>query len=274
VLISPVLYWNIKNNFSSFQYQTDHVLSVKTDILKNMLSSFGIQLFSWGVGPFIVAFAGLTQLRKSLKIAFVFLIVFLVFFVYVAINEVLLPHWMLVFFIMLIPLAYGGFFESQKFKRSLSLSFLFSAILTLALLFEMGFKVFPAQWTAGLYEGVSGWDEVMKGANEQLAHLTSDKKALAVMNWTLGSRALYYNQKKSEVFIIDTRHDQFDIWQPLSPIGYDLLVVVEAAKKDEHLAHLNCVQLTSVGEKIFRLKNITVNHFLYYHCAHYLGYKD
>ena len=85
---------------------------------------------------------------------------------------------------------------------------------------------------------------------------------------------MYYNDSVLPVFVIDTRRDQFDIWTPQSPVGFDLLVIIEAAKKDEHLAHLNCAEITSVGEKTTLIKEVPVNHFLYYHCANFLGYKE
>lgn len=279
ILVSPVLYWNIKNHFSSFQYQADHVLSLDSGILKNMGASFAIQFVSWGLGPFWVSLVGFFLLLKNFKVAreyrvsLIFLSVFLLFFIYVSVAEVMLPHWMLMYFVVMIPIAYALFLKRQNLKLVYS-SFAISALLSLVLLFEMGFKIFPTRWTAGLYEGVAGWDELLEVANQKLDSIDSDKKALAVMNWTLGSRAMYYNKKNSQVFVIDQRHDQFDIWAPQSALGYDLLVMVEATKKEEHLKHLNCAQLTSVGEKIFSLENVTINHFLYYHCAHFIGYKD
>ena len=93
------------------------------------------------------------------------------------------------------------------------------------------------------------------------------------MNWTLGSRAMYYSRTPAAVYVVDQRHDQFDIWTGNPPAGTDLIVVIEAGKKDEHLAHLNCDRITSVGEKTSILENVTVNRFLLFHCTNFLGYK-
>ncbi|MEK6628755.1 MAG: glycosyltransferase family 39 protein [Bdellovibrionota bacterium] len=279
ILISPVLYWNSKNNWISFQYQADHVLSADASILKNLGSSLLMQLISWGIGPFIVALIGFTALLKKYKnqkefyITLVFLTVFLLFFIYVAVSEPLLPHWMLIYFILMIPLSYCYFLQYKNYKKILIASVVLSSLLSFTMLFELGFKVFPAKYTSTLYEGIQGWDAIVAKANDHLTEINKPKKALAVMNWTLGSRAMYYNNKNSEVFVIDKRFDQFDIWAPQSNIGYELLVIVEANKKMEHLAHLNCAQLTEVGEAKTLIKGIPVNHFLYYHCASYLEYK-
>lgn len=281
VLVSPVLYWNYKNNFASFAYQGNHVFTLDSSILKNIGSSFAMQMVSWGIGPFIISLMALTALIRNWRqqtqniIALIFLAVFLIFFIYISVGEVLLPHWMLIFFILMIPMGYAFYLNISRYKKSMLLSFLISALLSLILLFELAFQVFPIQKTASAYEGIYGWDNIMTEANNKLNAVGNSKKALAVMNWTLGSRAMYYNQNiNTDVIVIDSRQDQFDIWSPKSHINYDLIVIVEANKKDEHLSHLNCAQLTAVGELTNTIKSVPVNRFLYYHCANFLGYVD
>jgi 4-amino-4-deoxy-L-arabinose transferase-like glycosyltransferase len=280
LLISPVLYWNLQNNFVSFKYQADHVLTLDSAILKNMGASFAMQMLSWGIGPFIVAISGFIVLLKKIKqqkdflITVLFLCVFLAFFVYVSIADVLLPHWMLIYFILSIPVSYVYFLKNSRSKISLILSFAVSALFSLILLFELGFKILPIEKTASLYEGIHGWDSIMSKANEKLNSISNPKKSIAVMNWTLGSRALYYSKTSAEVFVIDSRFDQFDIWAPKNYIGYDVIVVIEAGKRDENLAHLNCAQIAAVGELTNSIKGVPVNSFLYYHCANFLGYKE
>ncbi|MBY0452482.1 MAG: hypothetical protein K2P92_05550, partial [Bdellovibrionaceae bacterium] len=63
------------------------------------------------------------------------------------------------------------------------------------------------------------------------------------------------------------RYDQFDIWNPTSPLGYDLIVLIEAEKKDEQLARIECESLSEVGDKLTTIKDVPVHHFLYYYCA-------
>lgn len=280
-LISPVLYWNIKNNFASFVYQGNHVFKLDSAILKNFGSSFVMQLLSWGIGPFIVSLMAFFAMLKNLRnekqnyVTLIFSSVFLVFFAYISIGEVLLPHWMLIYFILMIPMGYAFYLNRSRLRKSLIVSFMISAVLTLILLFELAFQILPIQKTAALYEGIYGWDKVMIEANRYLEGIGNTKKSIAVMNWTLGSRAKYYNNNiNADVIVIDSRHDQFDIWSPKSHTNYDIIVIVEANKKHEHLAHLNCAHLTAVGELTNSIKNVPVNHFLYYHCANFLGYKD
>ncbi len=279
-LVSPVLYWNIKNNWISFKYQIDHVLSPDASILKNLVASLVMQLLSWGGGgPFLISLLVFLALirkfkeHKNFSISLIFLTVFLLFFIYAATAEPLLPHWMLIYFILMIPIAYSYLLQNRIFTKTLIATAAFSAVLSFAILFELGFKIFPAQITAPLYAEIQGWDNIMAEANKHLTSIRNPKKALAVMNWSLGSRAMYYNNKKTDLFIIDQRFDQFDIWAPQSNIGYDLLVAIEAHKKDEHLGLLNCSQLVAVGEAKTLMKEVLVNHFLYYHCTDFLGHK-
>lgn len=278
-LISPVLYWNLKNNWVSFQYQGDHVFTFDSSIIKNWGASFIMQMISWGIGPFLISLIVFLKMLKNIRhearyfVSLVFLSVFLLFFIYIAMSSPLLPHWMLIYFILMIPLCFTYLLENKKYLKILTASFAISTLLSLALLFELAFKIFPPKYTASLYEGVSGWENIMTEANKKLAPITNPKKALAVMNWTLGSRAMYYNHNDSLVFVIDTRYDQFDIWAPQTNIGYDLIAIIEANKKDEHLTHLNCAQLTAAGDIKTTIKDVPVNHFMYYHCANFLGYK-
>jgi 4-amino-4-deoxy-L-arabinose transferase-like glycosyltransferase len=280
LLISPVVIWNVQNNFVSFKYQGSHVSSFEGSAFKTFLSSLGIQLISWGIGPFLLAlfqhgiFAKNFKDLKTRMVSFVFLSVFLLFFIYISFSEVLLPHWMLIYFVLMIPVTYSQWLEKNKSKIVVYGSVAVSAALSLALLTESAFRIFPANATAGLYEGIYGWDELISGANEELKRLPASSKAIAVMNWTLGSRTLFYNREKTEVFVLDKRFDQFDLWNSKDPTGYDFVVIVEAAKKEEHLGHLECEKLELLGEKIAKIKEVPVNDFLYYHCAKFLKLKD
>lgn len=279
LIVSPVLYWNVKNQWISLKYQGEHVFAFDSSLLRNLAGSFVMQFISWGGGPFLVSiavfFAMIRQIKhqKSYFVLLVFLSVFLLFFVYIGLSTPLLPHWMLIFFVLSIPLSTVYLLQNKMLLRTLAVAVSVSAAISSALLLELGFKIFPIANTAALYEGIAGWDSVMDTANEKLKLISNPRKALAVMNWTLGSRAMYYNRATSAVFVIDARFDQFDIWAPQLNSGYDLIAIIEADKRDEHLAHLICAQLTAVGEQKTLIKDVPVNHFLYYHCADFSGYR-
>ena len=82
------------------------------------------------------------------------------------------------------------------------------------------------------------------------------------------------SKSDNKVFVLDTRFDQFDLWNKENPVGYDFIILIEANKADEHLKMLNCTHLTSVGENFTKIKEVQINHFLYYYCANFLGLKN
>jgi 4-amino-4-deoxy-L-arabinose transferase-like glycosyltransferase len=280
-VVSPVLIWNLQNDLASFKYQTAHVSTHDSNVFQNIIQSMGLQSVSWGIAPFFLVLTlngvwlwNIKQLQTKF-VSTIYLSVLFVFFAYVSISEVLLPHWMLTYFVVGIPLTVSHLLEKKTWKKTLLASFAMAAVLNFALLFESAFRIFPTEKTAALYEGVLGWDQLINESNLKLNSLPAKKKALAVMNWTLGSRALYYNHnKKDSVFVLDKRSDQFDIWNKNSPAGYDFVVIIEQAKKEEHLALLNCQSLTQIGEKITTIKGVPVNHFLYYHCQQFIDLKN
>ncbi|MGZ3727140.1 MAG: glycosyltransferase family 39 protein [Pseudobdellovibrio sp.] len=280
ILVAPVLIWNIQNHFISFKYQGDHVSHYDANVFKNFFNSMGIQFFSWGLGPFLMALATHFIWVKNFRslqtrlVSFIFLSVFLVFFIYISLAEVLLPHWMLIYFVLMIPLAYSQWLERKRNLWVFYISLIPSALFSIALLLETSFQIFPIQYTASLYEGVTGWDEIVAGAVKDLNQVQAVPKGLAVMNWTLGSRAMYYNKSDYRVFVLDDRFDQFDLWNKANPVGYSFVVMIEADKLDEHIKHLACSDLHPLDEKITKIKDVQVNHFLYYYCGNFLGYQN
>ncbi len=273
VIVSPVLLWNLKNDFVSFKYQTDHVSGADTGYFKTFFTSLGIQVASWGILPFFAALWGHGLLLKNRElisrhfVAAVFAGVFLVFFVSIAIREVLLPHWMLIYFTLMLPLATAMALQKYSAVKTLAAVFMVSGLFSLTLLVEAAFRVLPAKAEAGLYHDIIGWPELINEAQQKLSLVKAPQKGLAVMNWSLGSRATYYSYERSPVFVLDQRFDQFDIWNPTSPLGYDLIILIEAEKKDDQLARIECENIREVGDKITTIKDIPVHHFLYYHCA-------
>ena len=112
----------------------------------------------------------------------------------------------------------------------------------------------------------------MKEANSLIKN--DSKEALAVTNWTLASRALYYNHPyRSNIFLIDDRFDQFDLWQKGSPLGKDLIII------DTHFFHKNMasyMKCDSINEnKSFdiTLNNHKVNTINLLTCKNFQGIK-
>ncbi len=223
-IISPVIYWNFQNDFASFKYQGDHVLGSQDLDFMMFAKSFAAQFGSYSPFLFILSVWAFVKSRNhyddSIRLAFYFSLVMALFFIYSSFYKIVLPHWSVLFYVLFIPLSIYLFWGRQRLIRW---SVGISAFIVLFLYFELAFKAIPSA-----HKDIYGWGITMSAAKEELNKNQNPNKALAVANWTHGSRALYYSQ--SDVFVIDERRDQFDMWEKSSPVGKDLLFVVPQGK--------------------------------------------
>ena len=90
----------------------------------------------------------------------------------------------------------------------------------------------------------------------------------------MGSRTMYYSLAYgNQVFVIDDRQDQFDVWQKNVPLGYDLLFL------NTHFHELNvekyarCDRVESAGKTDLLLNDGKVNSVEYVWCRNYRGVK-
>ena len=89
------------------------------------------------------------------------------------------------------------------------------------------FKPFRFPDLRSPFRDVGDYGDLMREANEEISRSQNPLKAIGVQNWTLAGRVLYYNLTyASEVKVIDDRFDQFDLWNPKSYVGGDILFLV------------------------------------------------
>jgi hypothetical protein len=110
------------------------------------------------------------------------------------------------------------------------------------------------------------------GANKILKENKSAKQALAVTNWTVGSRMTYYALPYGmEVFVIDKRVDQFDFWQKQSPIGYDLLFVNTRFDREDIDKSYRCDSVQTIKNMDILLNGGKVNSVDFVWCRNFGG---
>ena len=232
LMVSPVLYWNLQNDFVSFRYQTGHVLGSSSIDMKAFFTTLAAQFGSYSPFLFLIAFYGFFKSFRDkndwIRLGLLFGGTILIFFLYTSLRETALPHWNSPFYLLFIPV--GVYYLSgpvrNKKKIFLNFSICFSLIVTLLLYAELGGKFFRFPDYQSPFRDIYGYDTMAAEANNILKENQGAKQALAVTNWTLGSRMTYYALPYGiEVFVIDKRVDQFDFWQKHSPLGYDLLFV-------------------------------------------------
>lgn len=208
---------------------------------------------------------------KKYQVLSIFLFTFLVFFAYIAIAEVMLPHWMLIFFVLAIPVTTAYALENNFLVKTLNFSYGFSGVLTLVLLLELGFRILPAKASAGLYQDTMGWSQLMKESEAELSKLSNPKKALALNHWMFAGRASYYAEPNATVTVLDDRFNQFDIWWKDSKISYDFVIIIPESDKTNFVQSFTakCETLNFIKDQTTLYYDNKVNQFSLFHCANY-----
>jgi 4-amino-4-deoxy-L-arabinose transferase-like glycosyltransferase len=272
IIILPVIIWNIQNDWSSFAYQSTHVVGSNTINWGGFATSIAAQIGAYN--PFLapLAFYGLYKSLRSqnstLFLTALFGLVLIVFFTYASLYKPALPHWSALFYMLFIPL--GTYYMLKISKKYLKFAIAFGLILSTIAYAELGFKFIPQPDYKSLHRDIYGWDTIMKKANE----FVKDTDAIGVTNWTLASRAMYYNRDfNSKVYLIDARDDQFDVWQKEKPIGKDLIIINTDSFKKDIDAYMKCDKVIKHSEFDIMLSSSKVNTIELIRCKNYQGLK-
>lgn len=281
LMIMPVIYWNITHDFISFRYQGSHVFGSMSKGLSNFAESLAAQIGAYSPFLFCVAvygfFKSIRSQQDSLRLAVLFGGTILVFFLVTSISERTLPHWPSMFYLLFIPVgAYHLFCSPIKWQRvfvyvsvGFSLAGLFFAYAELA----GKFIRFPEYKSP--FRDIYGYREIVSQANDIIQKNPSTRpKALTVINWTMGSRVMYYNLPYGhEVFVMDAREDQFDVWQKKTPLGNDLLFLNTKYDHFDVGRYLLCDRVETANRLELKLNGSYVNWVEYVWCDNYQGVK-
>jgi len=277
LIVSPVLYWNIQNDWISFTYQSNHVVGDAHINWKGFATSLGGEFGAYNPLLFPVAFYGLYKAFKSkndlLFLSALFSIVLFLFFAYSSLYKTALPHWSALFYLLCVPIgSYYLYEKSKAWNRYLRVAITFGITLSLLIYIEVATKIVPLPNENSLQLDIYGFKKIMQHANAEIKDPT--KEAIGVTLWTLASRAIVYNEPyKSEVFLLDNRYDQFDIWEKSSPIGKDIIVIdIDFAHKDLQ-KYMKCDSITPLESfNLLNDKNQNSNiHLL--QCKNYQGIR-
>jgi len=282
ILIIPVIYWNITHNFISFRYQGSHVFGSLASSFKNFIESLAAQFGAYNPFLFIIAFYGLFKVLRShnayLRLAVLFGSTIMVFFLLTSFYERTLPHWPSIFYLLFIPIGTYTLLQAQeKWKRNfLYFSVGFSLVLTLFVYVELAGKYFTFPDYKSPFRDIYGFPTIARQADEILKkNISAAPKAIAVSNWTMGSRTMYYNLPyKNEVFVIDNRQDQFDVWQKNEPLGYELLFINTHFNDLDIKKHVRCERNDVAGKTDLLLNGAKVDTVEFVWCHNYQGVKQ
>jgi hypothetical protein len=255
-LILPVIYWNILHDWASFTYQSSHVVGSKSIHWMGFFRSLGAQFGAYNPLLVPLAFYGLYKAFRSkndtLFLTALFGLTLITFFTYASLYKTALPHWSALFYMLFIPI--GTYYMLDISKKYVKVAIAFGLIVSALAYGELVFKFIPFPDYKSIHRDIYGWDTIMKEANAVITD--ADKEAIAVTNWTLASRAMFYNHPyKTKVYLIDNRKDQFDLWQDDKALGKDLLVI------NTHFFHKDVAKYMKC-DKVYTVKkfDITLNH--------------
>ncbi|MEE9911111.1 MAG: glycosyltransferase family 39 protein [Deltaproteobacteria bacterium] len=282
VLIMPVIYWNVTHDFISFRYQGSHVFGSLASSVEYFFVSIAAQFGAYSPFLFVVAVYGFMKALRDrndyLRLAVLFGGTILVFFMITSVYERTLPHWPSIFYLLFIPIGTYHLLSSQKkWQRTiLHISVAVSLVGMLLAYTELAGKFipfYPDYQTP--FRDIYGYPEMAAGADDIVKQNTSSRpKALAVTNWTMGSRVIYYSIPYGhDVFVMDLRRDQFDIWQTKSPQGYDLLFLNTKFENMDVARFLSCDRVDVAGRQDMKINGSKVNSVEYVWCRNYQGVK-
>ncbi len=277
LLITPVIVWNINHDWISLSYQSAHVVLSESISIKNFLLSLGSQLLAYN--PFLMplAFYGLYKAfvakNDMLLLVGLFGSVLLLFFTYSSLYQRALPHWSGLFYLIFIPLAVYYLYErSLKWAKYLRYSIGFGIMLSAFIYIEAATKFIPLPDYSSLQVDMYGFDTIAKRANAQIRD--TNKEAIAITHWTLAARTIFSNRHyNSQVYLLDKRSDQFDIWQSEPPKGINLVIVDLPFAHTDLVNYLQCDRISrldsfNILENFYKKSNITL-----YRCTNYQGLK-
>lgn len=268
-LISPVIVWNIQNDFASLAYQAGHVSGGTSGSLKNFFISLGRQFAAYNPALFIIAFYGLFRAAwaREFRLELSLSLAVLAFMLISQYRQVALPHWISPFFALFVPI---GVFYLYRMRPALAkwtvgISLALAVIVHIELIVKIG--RFPDMHSP--FRDIYGWDEACKRASKLLSEQNGTNKALAVTNWSMASRTIIYSS--APVYLIDERTDQFDIWQSNKPFGKDLLFINPKSFNTDINSSYLCDTFTKIGEYNATIEGGVVESFSYELCTNFKG---
>jgi len=281
IMITPVIYWNINHDFISFRYQGSHIFGSLATSFKSFIESLAAQFGAYSPFLFIIAFYGFFKVLRSsndyLRLSVLFGGTIIIFFLITSLSEKTLPHWPGIFYVLFIPVgSYNLYLAKERWKRNyLYISIAISLFLMLFAYAEFAGKFFSFPDYQSPFRDIYSYAVIAEQADKIIKNDISAKpKAIAVTNWTMGSRVIYYSLPyRREVFVVDNRKDQFDLWEKKLPIGYDLLFLNSHFEDLNIASYAHCKYVEVVGEKDLILNGSKVDSFKFAWCRNYQGIK-
>jgi 4-amino-4-deoxy-L-arabinose transferase-like glycosyltransferase len=282
--ITPVIYWNINNDWISILYQLNHSagksevsLQAAATMQVTQLASYGPLLYIFGLVVIITRLKSKLKHKlenKQVNLWLIFALPILILFSFLSAKGRSLPHWTELGVILMMPLiaqfilANWSSAGKNKATKILIIS-LASLSLLLTLVVQVLLTVPKIQFPdyGHPLADLKGWKEI----SQQVQQQAQPGDSIFIPNWSHASRVAWY-ARPLPVKVLDTRFDQFDLWFGSAEVGDSGLVLLNASRKgfkEKSLKKFEQCEFSSELE--IKIESSVVNYFKVYRCNNYLG---
>lgn len=272
LLISPVLIWNMQNDWASFRYQLNHTAGGEWELVE-VAKAFGVQILSYSL---VLVIGGLIALRKIARpgrqgVLACMALPVIAFITISSGNGASLPHWSLLAWALLTPEISRWLIEGWQ-QRSIRWLGIVSSILALCLsatlLFLLAFKPLgSAPWMAPAMRDLVGWRSAAITAQELLARHPAGTPLL-VNNWSRASRIAWYAWP-TPVQVLDPRPGQFAYWYGAVSSGSEGILIRDNLDADDQpMADYRKMGLSCkyIDQLMVDVDGVALNQFYFYSC--------
>jgi len=227
LMFLPVIIWNYENYWASFTFQMARGLGEKAFFRPQMfLRNFGAQ--AGVLSPLIFFFliyaliyTIFTSIRgNEISVLFLsFSLPIILTFGYSGLANKVLPYWPAAGYLVLLPVLgklVSGFMGDMR-RKALRYLFVFSlalsCLLTIAVLSQAVFKIFPVPAKDDVTNDLLGWKE-LAGRIKEIRNAEKDADFFVFTNtFFIASQLAFYLKPEIQVYSLSRRVDPYDFWQ-------------------------------------------------------------
>lgn len=276
--ILPVLIWNGQHDWISLRYQLAHGAPDRAWEPARFAVAVAGQLLAYG--PALVVF-GLAAVAgvwrdgadRGARLSLLLGLPVLLLFAWAGGYEETLPHWTLLGWAALAPLA-GRWLVRNGCRPWVRRVAVGGGVYAVGLILAIHGALFTPWLPFSAYRhplgDLHGWDTAAERATALLQRLpATERGAVFVANWTEASRIAWYG-RPARVRVLDSRFDQFDLWFGSPEAGDSGVLLARETRGEARLTERfeHCTQVDTV-EPV--LDGTPIHRFGLYHCRNYRG---
>lgn len=242
LLISPILIWNMRHEWVSFQYQIFHLDNhgARWSWLR-FARSQAIQFFSYSPGIYLLGWVSIAwgfRFFKDARIRFLLAWILPVFLLIDGASgkELALPHWTAVGWVatsLLIARWLWIFWERRWVRWSAYASAVYSLLAVGLIVSELVFPWIPFPRNKNPFQDLYGWNQAAHQAALYRSRMiktsrltTTTLPVIFAGNWSYASHLAWYGRPVPVQLISDAHLHQIDLWYGHPHAGEDGVLVI------------------------------------------------